>query len=252
MNGKNQLAGLEFIYPDWPAPSQVQAAVTTRAGGFSRGPYNALNLADHVGDDAHAVRRNRALLRQTLDLPAEPLWLRQVHGIEVVDAAQAPAGATADASFTDRPSVVCAVLTADCLPVFLCDAQGTRVALIHAGWRGLAAGVVENGVGALKRPPAQLLAWLGPAIGARAFEVGPEVRAQFVDQDAQAAAAFVPGRNDRWYADLYALARRRLQRLGVEQVYGGRLCTVRERDRFFSYRRDGVCGRMASLVWITA
>lgn len=251
MNSTEQLAGLHFIRPDWPAPARVQAAVTTRVGGFSRGAYGSLNLAGHVGDDAQAVRQNRALLKQALDLPAEPVWLQQVHGVEAIDAAQAPAGACADASYTDRPGVVCAVLSADCLPLFLCDTQGTRVALVHAGWRGLAAGVIENGVHALHTPPSQLLAWLGPAIGARAFEVGPEVRARFLDEDARAAQAFTPGRNDHWYADLCALARQRLQRLGVEQMYGGRFCTVRERDRFFSYRRDGECGRMASLIWLT-
>lgn len=241
---------LTFISPDWPAPARVKAVTTTRAGGVSRGPYASFNLGDHVGDDPAAVRRNRESLRAALSLPAEPIWLRQVHGTHIVDAAHAVVGSEGDGAWSAQPGVVCAVLTADCLPVFLCDRAGTEVALLHAGWRGLAAGVIEQGVGLMGSGPAGLLAWLGPAIGARAFEVGAEVREAFVRHDPPAAQAFIPGRPDRFHADLYALAQRRLAALGVEAIYGGGWCTFTERDRFFSYRRDPVCGRMASLIWL--
>jgi len=241
----------QFIIPDWPAPANVRAAVTTRAGGTSRAPYDAFNLAAHVGDDPEAVRANRAQLRSVLKLPAEPVWLRQVHGINVIDAARAAGEPEADGAFALQPGAVCAVLTADCLPVLLCDRAGTRVAVLHAGWRGLAAGVIEQGVRALGLPGYDLFAWLGPAIGPQAFEVGPEVRAAFMLEDAGAAEAFHAGRSDRYLADLYLLARRRLAHLGVEAVSGGGFCTATDRARFYSYRRDGACGRMASLIWLS-
>lgn len=241
---------LQFIIPGWPAPANVRAAVTTRAGGASRAPYDSFNLAAHVGDDPGAVRANRAQLRDALRLPAEPVWLRQVHGVNVIDAARATIEPEADGAFALQPGAVCAVLTADCLPVFLCDRAGTRVAVLHAGWRGLAAGVIEQGVLALGVPGRDLLAWLGPAIGPRAFEVGPEVREAFVRDDAQAADAFRASRGDRYQADIYRLARQRLACLGVAAVHGGDFCTATDRARFFSYRRDGACGRMASLIWL--
>jgi len=180
----------EFIFPDWPAPANVKALTTTRVGGLSRGPYASFNLGDHVDDDPDVVRRNRAWLREALALPAEPVWLKQVHGVTVVDAASADADTIADGAWTDRSGVVCAVLTADCLPVFLCNRQGTKVALLHAGWRGLAAGVIEAGLQALATPGAELLAWLGPAIGPDSYEVGDTVRDAFLTQDAGAAACF--------------------------------------------------------------
>lgn len=241
---------IEFIYPDWPAPVNVRAATTARTGGFSRGPYASFNLGDHVGDDPQAVARNRALLRETLGLPAEPLWLEQVHGVNVVAAGETAPGAAADGAWTDKAGVVCAVLTADCLPVFVCDRAGTRVALLHAGWRGLAAGVIEAGVRALGTPATELLVWLGPTIGPLSYEVGEEVHQAFVSQDPDAAEAFQANGNGRWRADLYTLARRRLRALGVEAVFGAERCTFLEQDRFFSYRRDGKCGRMASLIWL--
>ena len=240
----------QFILPDWPAPANVRAAVTTRAGGVSHAPYDSFNLAAHVGDDPAAVRENRARLRTTLALPAEPVWLKQVHGVAVVDAAQGGAAPEADGAFAAQPGAVCAVLTADCLPVLLCNREGTKVAALHAGWRGLAGGVIEAGVKAMGVPGNELLAWLGPAIGPQAFEVGPEVRAAFVQHDAQAAQAFRTARDGKYLADIYLLARLRLQRLGIAAVYGGGFCTVTERARFFSYRRDGVTGRMASLIWL--
>ncbi|MFA5530542.1 MAG: peptidoglycan editing factor PgeF [Thiohalomonadaceae bacterium] len=241
---------MECIFPDWPVPAHVRAAVTTRAGGVSVGPYASLNLGDHVGDEPAAVVENRARLVQVLRLPAEPRWLKQVHGTCALDAAAAIGGCEADAAFTALPGVVCAVLTADCLPVLFCDRAGTRVAAAHAGWRGLAAGVLERTMDTLGTAPADVLAWLGPAIGPQAFQVGEEVRTAFVSQDQAAATAFRPHGEGRWLADLYALARLRLSRHGVAAVYGGGLCTFSDPARFFSYRRDGATGRMASLIWL--
>jgi YfiH family protein len=241
---------LQFIAPDWPAPANVRAAVTTRVGGVSHAPYDTFNLATHVGDDPAAVRANRAHLRAALALPAEPLWLKQVHGVAVVDAARAGTEPEADGAFATQPGAVCAVLTADCLPVLLCNRAGTKVAALHAGWRGLAGGVMEAGVKAMGVAGSELLAWLGPAIGPEEFEVGPEVRTAFIQHDAQAAQAFRAAREGKFLADIYQLARQRLQRLGVAAVYGGGFCTVTEGARFFSYRRDGVTGRMAALIWL--
>ncbi|MDD5249896.1 MAG: peptidoglycan editing factor PgeF [Rhodocyclaceae bacterium] len=238
---------LEFIVPDWPAPANVRAVSTTRGGGCSRGRYQSFNLADHVGDDAAAVAANRRLLRERL--PVAPRWLRQVHGVRCVDAALCGDDVEADASFSRSGAQACAVLTADCLPLLLCDAAGTVVAAAHAGWRGLAAGVIEATAAALGRPE-DLMAWLGPAIGPRAFEVGDEVRAAFVRSDVGAAAAFAAHGEGKWLCDLYALARRRLQRLGVNRVYGGDSCSFTEGERFFSYRRDGATGRMASVIYL--
>lgn len=243
---------IELLWARWPAPPQVKALTTTRGGGVSTGPYASLNLASHVGDDPASVAANRARLRAAADLAVEPVWLDQVHGTRVVDAATTAPGTQADGGYACAPAVVCAVLTADCLPVFLCDRAGSRVALLHAGWRGLAAGIIEQGVAALTVPPGELLAFLGPAIGPHAFEVGPEVRATFMAHDPVARAAFVRGEGDRYRADLYLLARQRLQHLGVKAVFGGEQCTYQEDARFFSYRRDGRCGRMASLIWIEA
>jgi len=241
----------QFILPDWPVPANVRAAVTTRTGGASRAPYDSFNLATHVGDDPAAVRENRVRLRTALTLPAEPLWLKQVHGVAVTDAAHAGTEPEADGAFAAQPGAVCAVLTADCLPVLLCNRAGTKVAALHAGWRGLAGGVIEAGVKAMGVPGSELLVWLGPAIGPASFEVGPEVRTAFVQHDAQAAQAFRAAREGKYLADIYQLARQRLQRLGVAAVYGGGFCTVTERARFFSYRRDGATGRMATLIWLT-
>jgi YfiH family protein len=239
-----------MMCPDWPVPATVKAVTTTRAGGVSVPPYNSFNLADHVGDAEPAVRENRLLLRQRLHLPAEPLWLQQVHGDQVVAADSSAPRPCADAAYTCARATVCAVLSADCLPVLFCDRRGTRVAAAHAGWRGLACGVLERTVAALGVAPDQLLAWLGPAIGPHAFQVGAEVRDAFVGQHVEARAAFVTQSDGRWLADLYRLARIRLGALGVKAVYGGSLCTFSEPERFYSYRRDGVTGRMASLIWL--
>jgi YfiH family protein len=242
------MSGHGWIVPEWPAPPSVRALITTRAGGASRGAYASLNLGVGSGDDMRDVERNRASLAQWL--PAEPLWLRQVHGIEVVEADKASGLPQADAAVARQTGKVCAVLTADCLPVLLCDEEGTVVAVAHAGWRGLSAGIIEQTLGTMDRPAESLLAYLGPAIGPAAYEVGAEVRESFVAADAQSDSAFAPGKPGKFYADLYALARRRLAKSGVARVYGGGYCTYRERERFYSYRRDGSTGRMASLIWI--
>lgn len=239
----------DFLLPDWPAPDAVRALQTTRAGGVSVGAYASLNLGRHVGDDPARVRENRRCLRLAGGLPAEPAWLNQVHGARTVAVDEAPAG-EADAAVARTPGAVCAVMTADCLPVLLCDDAATRVAAAHGGWRGLAAGVLETCVARLG-DPAQLMAWLGPAISVDAFEVGAEVRAAFVDDDPESAAAFQPGhRRGKYRADLYQLARRRLNAAGVTRIHGGDFCTHGEPERFFSYRRDGACGRMATLIWL--
>jgi hypothetical protein len=240
-----------WIEPDWPAPRRVRALSTTRSGGCSRGPYRSFNLGAHCGDEAAAVERNRAVLRAVL--PGEPCWLRQVHGVDVlVHAGDPPGGAAppeADAQISRRAGLVCAVLAADCLPVLLCDRRGTEVAAAHAGWRGLAAGVLEQTVRAMAAPPDSLLAWLGPAIGPAAYEVGDDVRAAFAQHEAEGARAFRPHRS-RWLFDLYAMARHCLARAGVAAVWGGNCCTHTDAGRFFSHRRDGVCGRMATLIWL--
>ena len=239
---------IELIEPDWPAPPQVQAVSTTRRGGTSTGPWSSLNLAGHVGDDAQAVVENRRRLRALLALPAEPAWLQQVHGIEVVSAGTQPV--CADASVSDVVGQVCVVMTADCLPVLFCNRQGTRVAAAHAGWRGLQAGVLEATLAEFDQPHSELIAWLGPAIGPEAFEVGDEVKRQFEDVQPAASACFRRGGPGHWLADLYGLARERLAAAGIGVVSGGDYCTFSDAERFFSYRRDGVTGRMASLVWL--
>ncbi len=245
---------LQWLVPDWPAPAHVRAASTLRSGGVSHGPYASLNLGAHVGDHPAAVLENRRRLRAALQLPTEPFWLNQVHGKAVAQPAWHERPPTADiglfnAAVGGLPGV-CAILTADCLPVLFCDRAGTRVAAAHAGWRGLAGGVLATAVAALGVPGGQLLAWLGPAIGPAAFEVGEDVLQAFASSHAESAAAFVPNSRGRWQADLYALARLELARLGVRDVYGGALCTASEPDSFFSYRRDGQTGRMATLIWL--
>lgn len=223
--------------------------MTTREGGVSQAPWASLNLGDHVGDDPAHVAENRARLRQ--QLPADPNWLKQVHSAAVVEAGSGEF--EADAVFTRQAGSVCAVLTADCLPVLFCDRAGSVVAAAHAGWRGLADGVLEATVDAMQVPPGEVLAWMGAAIGPHAFEVGDDVRRAFVDPHPEAAAAFVPhpsGVPGKWLADIYQLARIRLEQMGVRAVYGGGRCTFSEAETFYSYRRDGVTGRMASLIWL--
>jgi YfiH family protein len=244
-----------MLVPEWPAPAAVRAAFTLRAGGVSTPPFDTLNLGAHVGDAATSVAENRQRVRTALTLPAEPAWLEQVHGTGVCDldapTASLPS-AIADAILTRRAGRVCVVQVADCLPVLLAAADGSAVAAAHAGWRGLAAGVLEATVARLAIEPPRLLAWLGPAIGAQHFEVGADVRAAFTATDCGADAAFVANARGRWQCDLTALARRRLAALGVRAVFGGSWCTYADPVRFFSYRRDGQCGRMAALIWLHA
>lgn len=238
-----------FIIPEWPAPANVKALQTTRLGGVSSAPYDSFNLGLHVGDDPVRVNRNRQSLAQFM--PSEPVWMEQVHGIEVANADAAACRVVADASVAKQRGSVCVVMTADCLPVLLCDEDGTVVAAAHAGWKGLAAGVIEATVKEMGVAPQKLLAWLGPAIGPHAFEVGEDVRAAFMAHDAQAAAAFVPlAAAGKYRADIVRLARQRLDALGVSRIYGGTFCTYHQQDKFYSYRRDGVTGRMGTFIWM--
>jgi len=273
---------LQIIQPDWPAPANVRAAFTLRTGGVSAAPYDSLNLGGGVGDSPEAVNENRRRVGARLQLPAEPVWLEQVHGVDVVDlsgmaavgggvaaAGGGMAGADggmaaagggmaaasgplhrADAAVTRKPGQVCAIRVADCMPVVFAALDGSAVGAAHAGWRGLAGGVLEATVVRMGLPASQLLAWMGPAIGVEHFEVGDDVRTAFITKDVGAESAFARNARGRWQCDLYALARRRLRALGIGAVYGGGWCTFAQGDRFFSYRRDGQCGRMAALVWI--
>ncbi|KUJ79638.1 multi-copper polyphenol oxidoreductase [Microbulbifer flavimaris] len=247
-----------YLFPDWPAPANVRAAVTLRGGGHSEGPYASFNLGNHVGDSEAAVLANRQQLQEELQLPAPPQWLEQIHSDKVVEARSDGTIRTADASHTTSVGVVCAVLTADCLPVLLCDRAGTRVAAVHAGWRGLAGGVVRNAVSALNCKPGHLMAWLGPAIGPEAFETGVDVleaffeSAQNPEHAEKMAQCFRPHMQKplHFLADIYGLARAELESLGVSEISGGDRCTVTDAENFFSYRRDKVTGRMASLIWL--
>lgn len=240
---------LSIVIPDWPAPNSVRALTTTRTGGVSPPPYDSLNLGDHVDDAPLAVAENRRRLCDELQLPAEPRWLSQVHGTSCCDAAKVQTPIEADAQFAEQPGVVCAVLTADCLPLLLCDASGSRVAAVHAGWRGLLNGVIENSISEMGADR-EVMAWLGPAIGPAAFEVGAEVRDAFIAHDAGAVEAFTPVAGGKWLADIYQLARQRLVSRGISWIYGGDYCTFSDPERFYSYRRDGQTGRQASLIWI--
>lgn len=238
-----------FLKPDWPAAAHIRACTTTRAGGVSLPPYDELNLGLHVHDEPDAVRENRATL--TALLPEEPVWLEQVHGTRVLDLDHPDfVPEEADAVFTRSAGRVCCVMTADCLPVLLTDRAGTVVGAAHAGWRGLLEGVIEKTVRAMNVAPEEILAWLGPAIGPQAFEVGADVRDAFLSEDRQSEAAFGKLHQGKYYADIYKLARRRLDRVGVQAVYGGDLCTFHDEDRFFSFRREKKTGRMASLIWM--
>ncbi len=243
---------IDWITPDWPAPATIRAVCTTRQGGVSQPPYASLNLGDHVSDDPYAVAKNRLIVGDVLNLPTEPLWLQQVHGTEVCTMQVASCYPQGDASIAMRKGQVCVVMTADCLPVLFCDKAGTKVGAAHAGWRGLHAGVLEKTVAALQ-PAQELIAWLGPAIGPEAFEVGEEVRTAFIHYDPAAEMAFKPSPNaGKWLADIYLLARQRLNAVGVTAIYGGDFCTYTDAQRFFSYRRDGQTGRMGSFIWIAS
>lgn len=247
------------IIPEWNAPGNIRAFSTVRYGGYSVAPYhgddsgkNGLNFGMHVADDPDAVQKNRALLKK--ELPSEPVWLNQVHGTTVVDAADVSGAPDADASFSAKANVVCLIMTADCLPVLLCDREGTVVAVAHAGWRGLAGGVLEKTVEKMKRQTdSEIMAWLGPAIGPAAFEVGDDVRDVFVRKNSRMNSAFIPGKDTsgKYLADIYSLAKMTLNEMGVIDVSGGGFCTFTDKKRFYSYRRNGVTGRMATGIWMT-
>lgn len=238
----------DWIVPDWPAPANVRALVTTRSGGVSTGPYASLNLGIAVNDDPESVAENRRRVRA--HLPGEPRWLKQVHGAGVVQGDAVSTLVEADAAVTQTPGVVCVIQMADCMPVLLAARDGSVIGIAHAGWRGLAGGVVERTIEAMGVAPSTLVAWLGPAIGPDSFEVGDEVRAAFMADDAAAATAFRPLHAGKWFADLFALARQRLRRAGVTAIHGGDLCTVSDPARFFSHRRDRITGRMGAFLWI--
>lgn len=244
----------DWIVPDWPAPVNVKALFTTRKGGVSSGAgnlYTSMNLGIHVNDNPEDVAQNRRLLRR--HLPHEPKWLQQVHGTRPVQIERiAEAVPQADAAYSRQQHAVCAVMVADCLPVLFCDLDGTTVGVAHAGWRGLAGGILEKTIEAMQVDQRQMIAWLGPAIGPDHFEVGADVYEAFVQRDPQAAQAFTPKasrRGQKWLADIFMLARQRLSNCGVAGIYGGGICTFSDRARFFSYRRDGETGRMAALIW---
>jgi YfiH family protein len=248
---------MPWFEADWPAPHGVRALSTLRGdrrggegrNGVSKVPYDCFNLGDHVGDIPAAVAENRRRLKAAAGLPSEPVWLSQVHGIGVADLDSPVAPGPADAAIARGPGKVCAILTADCLPILFATDSGDAVAAAHAGWRGLAAGVIEATVRAMGAPPGSLVAWLGPAIGPTHFEVGAEVRDAFLAGDAKAAGAFEPNARGRFMADLGMLARQRLQGLGVSRIYGGGDCTFTEGEHYFSHRRDGITGRQATLIW---
>jgi len=236
-----------WITTEWPAPASVHAATTLRTGGVSFGAFNSLNAALHVGDNAEFVRQNRTIIKEMLDLPGEPVWLEQIHSNKAVDAANSGLLQQADASYTDKPGVICAVMTADCLPVLVCASEGSQVAAIHAGWRGLLTGVIGNTLAEIASH--DVLVWLGPAIGPDCFEVGDDVRDAFLLKSTAFSTAFKARGKGKWLADIYQLARIDLAALGVHKIYGGTFCTVTEQERFYSYRRDKETGRMVTLIW---
>lgn len=242
---------LPIISPVWPAPAHIHAVTTTRQGGVSQAPWDSFNLATHVGDQHTHVQQNREILSKALKLPAPPCWLEQTHGTHVVNAAlSSHSPPDADASFSTEANTVCAVMTADCLPVLFTDMQGSCIAAAHAGWRGLANGVLEATLATMPADKQHIMAWLGPAIGPNAFEVGKEVVTAFCATHAEAREAFRENRPGHYLADIYRLAKIRLNACGVSQIHGGKHCTHIETERFYSYRRDGQTGRMASLIWM--
>lgn len=236
-----------WLTADWSAPEGVRAATTLRTGGVSLPPYDSLNPALHVGDDIGRVKQNRQIIKNMLELPAEPVWMEQIHSNRVIQADNFTALEQADASYTRERGVVCTIMTADCLPVLVCSASGDCVGAIHAGWRGLLNGIISNTLAAMGA--GDYLVWLGPAIGPDCFEVGAEVREAFVQKAGAFDDAFTQQNNGKWLADIYQLARIELASLGVNKVFGGDFCTMTDAQRFYSYRRDQQTGRMATLIW---
>lgn len=240
---------VKLIQPNWPAPTNISAGTTTRLGGVSKAPYDSLNLGSNTGDDIDAIRQNREHFQQVLSLPNEPYWLNQVHGNTAISIDANYQATNADASYTNQPGVICTVLTADCLPILVCNQAGTEIAAIHAGWRSLASGIIENTIAKFAAPPEQLLTWLGPCISAQVYEIGEEVYTSFVETNPETKKAFIPTREHHWLANLPLLAEQRLHALGIEQIYHSNLCTLQDETQFFSYRRDCETGRMASFIY---
>lgn len=244
----------EFIIPDWPVPANIKALSSTRVGGVSEHPFNSFNLADHVADKPDHVKENRRLLKVHGLLPAEPYWLKQVHGFKVVAAKlKTEVGHTeiiADGSVCEQANIVCAIQTADCLPLLMTTVKGDKVGAVHAGWRGLVAGVIERGIAAMAADPDQLIVWMGPAIGPEHFEVGEDVLQAYERKYADSRDIFQTTGDKKWHMNIYEAARKILHQCGVKQIYGGGYCTYTDEDRFYSYRRDKDCGRMASMIWM--
>jgi len=238
---------MNWIEPDWPVKSNIHAATTLRVGGLSKGVFKSLNPALHVNDNSETVLANRKAISQMLNLPSDPIWLEQVHGDRVIKIDKNTALQQADASYTDQAGVVSVVMTADCLPVLLASSDGTEIAAVHAGWRGLLAGIISNTAAMFKSD--NVIAWLGPAIGPDCFEVGGEVKESFTAKSNDFSSAFKQTSKEKYLADIYQLARLELAVLGITRVYGGDFCTVTDAQRFYSYRRDGETGRMATLIW---
>lgn len=245
------MQNLHYIFPDWLAPKNVHAASTTRTNGHSKSPFDSFNLGYGTEDNPENVKANREQLKDELHLPSEPIWLHQLHSNQVIHAENNSNKPQADATYATKSGKICVVMTADCMPVLICNRQGTKVAAVHAGWRGLAAGIIENTLKAMKLDPEDTLVWLGPAIGPEVFEVGEDVIQQFLQTDPKAQLAFQVKDNKKWLANLYLLAKQRLAQQGVTQVHGEGFCTFTDHQRFFSHRRDkGQTGRMATLIWL--
>jgi YfiH family protein len=240
-----------LIYPDWPAPDTIHALSTARQGGFSLPPYDSFNLGTHVGDAPNTVIKNRDYLANVAQLPESPRWLNQIHGARVINSNDWQLNIDADAMVSQQNHHICTIMTADCLPLLMCNKQGNTVAAIHAGWRGLATGIIEKTIAELRCAPQDILVWLGPAIGPNQFEVGPDVYQTFTQHSAKAIQAFQQTDASHYLADIYLLARQRLTALGVSAIFGGDFCTASEKQQFFSYRRDDITGRMASMIWIS-
>jgi len=241
---------LHWIPADWPAPEHIHAGTTTRIGGFSHGTYTAMNLATHTGDNAEHVFRNRLLLRELLSLPAEPLWLEQIHSNKVINLAAGHINQPADGAYTNQQNQICVVLTADCLPLLLCNTAGTEIAAIHIGWRGFSNNIITNALNTFSVKPQDLLAWTGPCISANHYEVGERVRTACLQVIDDPGVGFIPGRPGHWFADMQQLVRHQLLSAGIKEIYGGEYCTYTGLQHFYSYRRDGITGRIASLIWM--
>ena len=241
---------IRWIPADWPVPEHVQAGTTTRIGGYSRGTYASMNLASHVDDNPDYVFQNRILIREQLSLPDEPLWLQQIHSNKVINLAKENVNQPADGAYTNKHNQICVVLTADCLPLLLCNTTGTEIAAIHIGWRGFSRNIITSALNAFTAKPQELMAWIGPYISAKHYEVGEEVRTACLKLINDTNTVFRPARPGHWFADMQGLVRQQLQTAGVHEIFGGDNCTYTDYQHFYSYRRDGITGRVASFIWM--